>query len=98
MDWFSDNELLIQTALAVSLLAYSFQVAMRSGVFSLAGVGFWAIGGYTTAYLVDHGWQTAPGDRRGARRLVRDRRRSSRWCSAACGRCTWAWPRWRSCC
>jgi len=33
---------------------------MRSGVFSLAGVGFWAIGGYTTAYLVDHGWRTAP--------------------------------------
>src|SRR4051794_41579995 len=60
MSWFSDNEVLIQSALAVSLLAYSFQVAMRSGVFSLAGVGFWAIGGYTTAYLVDHGWRTAP--------------------------------------
>jgi branched-chain amino acid transport system permease protein len=60
MSWFSDNELLIQSALAVSLLAYSIQVAMRSGVFSLAGVGFWAIGGYTTAYLVDHGWKTAP--------------------------------------
>jgi branched-chain amino acid transport system permease protein len=60
VSWFSDNELLIQSALAVALLAYSFQVAMRSGVFSLAGVGFWAIGGYTTAYLVDHGWKTAP--------------------------------------
>jgi branched-chain amino acid transport system permease protein len=60
MDWFSDNEFLIQAALAVSLMAYSFQVAMRSGVFSLAGAGFWGIGGYTTAYLVDHGWRTLP--------------------------------------
>jgi len=55
MGWFSDNEFLIQAALAIALLAYSFQVAMRSGVFSLAGAGFWGIGGYTTAYLVDHG-------------------------------------------
>lgn len=60
MGWFSDNEFLIQAALAISLMAYSFQVAMRSGVFSLAGAGFWGIGGYTTAYLVDHGWRTAP--------------------------------------
>jgi branched-chain amino acid transport system permease protein len=60
MGWFSDNEFLIQAALAISLMAYSFQVAMRSGVFSLAGAGFWGIGGYTTAYFVDHGWRTAP--------------------------------------
>jgi branched-chain amino acid transport system permease protein len=60
MGWFSDNEFLIQAALAVSLMAFSFQVAMRSGVFSLAGAGFWGIGGYTTAFLVDHGWRTLP--------------------------------------
>jgi branched-chain amino acid transport system permease protein len=58
--WFSDNEFLIQQALAIALLAFSFQVAMRSGVFSLAGAGFWGIGGYTTAYLVAHGWRTMP--------------------------------------
>jgi branched-chain amino acid transport system permease protein len=58
--WFSSNELLIQTALAASLLAYSVQLALRSGVFSFAGIGFWAIGGYTTAHFVDKGWATVP--------------------------------------
>ncbi len=61
MEWFSDNETLIQAALAGAILAYSFQIAMRAGVFTLAGVGFWAIGGYTTAYLVtEREWMTAP--------------------------------------
>lgn len=61
MNWFSDNETLIQAALVGTLLAYSFQVAMRAGVFTLAGVGFWAIGGYTTAYLVtEKMWATLP--------------------------------------
>ncbi len=61
MSWLSDNETLIQSALATALLAYSFQIALRSGVFSLAGVGFWAIGGYGTAFLVTkHGWATLP--------------------------------------
>ncbi len=60
-DWFSDNETLIQAALAGALLAYSFQIALRAGVFTLGGVGFWAIGGYTTAYLVtEREWATVP--------------------------------------
>jgi branched-chain amino acid transport system permease protein len=60
-NWFSDNETLVQAALAGTLLAYSFQVALRAGVFTLGGVGFWAIGAYTTAILVTkHGWATAP--------------------------------------
>jgi branched-chain amino acid transport system permease protein len=59
--WYTSNEALIQAALASTLLAYSFQVALRAGVSSFAGVGFWAIGAYTTANLVrDHGWGTAP--------------------------------------
>jgi branched-chain amino acid transport system permease protein len=59
-DWFASNEALIQTALMSSLLAFSFQVAMRSGVFTFAGVGCWAIGGYTTGILVQHGWAPIP--------------------------------------
>jgi branched-chain amino acid transport system permease protein len=56
--WFESNEALIQNALSMSLLAFSVQLALRSGVFSLAGVGFWAIGGYGTAKLVLDGWST----------------------------------------
>jgi branched-chain amino acid transport system permease protein len=56
-NWFTSNESLIQSALVFALLAYSFQVALRAGVFSLAGVGFFAIGGYTSAILSSkHGW------------------------------------------
>lgn len=61
IDWFDANESLIQSALIFALLAYSFQVALRSGVFSLAGVGFFAIGGYASAILVQkEGWATVP--------------------------------------
>lgn len=61
MTWFDSNETLIQSALIFTLLAYSFQVAMRAGVFSFAGVGFFAIGGYSSGILVmDHGWATVP--------------------------------------
>jgi branched-chain amino acid transport system permease protein len=59
MSWFSDNETLIQNALILALLAYSFQVAMSAGVFSLAGVGFYAVGAYMPAILITkHGWPT----------------------------------------
>lgn len=54
--WFDDNESLFQTILIYALLAFSVQVALRSGVFSLAGIGFYAIGSYAAAVLVgDHG-------------------------------------------
>jgi branched-chain amino acid transport system permease protein len=57
--WYTDNESLIQNILIYSLLAFSIQVALRSGVFSLAGVGFYAIGSYAAAVLVgDHGVPT----------------------------------------
>lgn len=60
-DWFTSNETLIQSALIFALLAYSFQVGLRAGVFSLAGVGFYAIGGYVAAILVQREeWPTVP--------------------------------------
>jgi branched-chain amino acid transport system permease protein len=57
-DWFSNNESLIQSALVLAILGFSTQLALRAGVFSLAGVGCWAIGGYTAAILVQHGQPT----------------------------------------
>lgn len=57
--WFTGNESLIQNILIYALLAFSIQVALRSGVFSLAGIGFYAIGSYMAAVLVgDHGVAT----------------------------------------
>lgn len=41
----------MEQALVFTLLALSVQVALRSGVFSLAGIGCWAIGAYTSAVL-----------------------------------------------
>jgi branched-chain amino acid transport system permease protein len=44
-----------------TLLTYSFQVPLRTGVASFAGVGFCAIGAYTAAILTTtHGWPTVP--------------------------------------
>jgi branched-chain amino acid transport system permease protein len=50
--WLASNLGLIKTILAFALLAASVQVVMRAGVFSLASVGFWAIGAYATAIMV----------------------------------------------
>jgi branched-chain amino acid transport system permease protein len=46
------NEGLFQTILVYALLAASVQIVMRAGVFSLASIGFWAVGGYLCANLV----------------------------------------------
>ena len=45
------NEVLVQTILIYALLAISVQVALRAGVFSLAGVGCWGIAAYTVGIL-----------------------------------------------
>jgi branched-chain amino acid transport system permease protein len=59
--WFDTNESLIQNILIYAVLAFSIQVALRSGVFSLAAIGFYAIGSYTAAVLVSkHGVPAAP--------------------------------------
>lgn len=54
-DWFLSNELLIQTVAVYALVAFSVQVPLRSGTFSLAGVGFYGVGSYSAAYLVKDG-------------------------------------------
>lgn len=56
--WYSGNATLIQNILIYALLAFSIQVALRTGIFSLAGIGFYAIGSYTAALLVKKGWTT----------------------------------------
>jgi branched-chain amino acid transport system permease protein len=53
--WYTSNETLIQNILIATLLAFSVQVALRAGIFSLAGIGFYAIGSYAAAILVKHG-------------------------------------------
>ena len=58
--WFNANQVLIENILIAALLAFSIQVALRSGIFSLAGVGFYAIGSYAAALLVKDGWPAVP--------------------------------------
>jgi branched-chain amino acid transport system permease protein len=54
-EWFYNNELVIQTVIVYALLAASVQVPLRSGTFSLAGIGCYGIGGYGASYLVKDG-------------------------------------------
>jgi branched-chain amino acid transport system permease protein len=53
--WYSGNEVLLQTTLIYAFVALSFQVALRSGVFSFASIGFYGVGGYAAAYLTIRG-------------------------------------------
>jgi branched-chain amino acid transport system permease protein len=50
--WFDSNIGVTETILVNIILAASIQVVMRSGVFSLASVGFWAVGAYITANMI----------------------------------------------
>lgn len=54
LNFFSSNEILLQTIAVFSLLAFSVQISLRAGAFSLAGVGCWAIGGYSLAISDRH--------------------------------------------
>lgn len=56
--WYANNETMIQQIIIYALLAFSIQVALRSGIFSLAGIGFYGIGSYAAALLVRDGWPT----------------------------------------
>lgn len=58
IDWLASNETLIQTALIYTLIGFSVQISMRSGMFSLAGVAFYGTGAYTAGKLAFEG--TAP--------------------------------------
>lgn len=42
---------LINNFLAMSLLTYSVYLSMRAGIFSVAGVAFWALGGYVAGNI-----------------------------------------------
>jgi branched-chain amino acid transport system permease protein len=57
--FYSSHVTLFQQTAIFVILALSFQVVLRSGVFSFASVGFYGIGAYATANLAKHGWPTA---------------------------------------
>lgn len=56
--WWSNNETLIQIVIVYALVAFSIQVALKAGTFSLASIGFYSISSYTAADLAEHGWPT----------------------------------------
>jgi branched-chain amino acid transport system permease protein len=51
MDWYDANLVLVQATLTGLLLALAIQFPLRMGVFSFAGVGCYAIGGYAAAIV-----------------------------------------------
>jgi branched-chain amino acid transport system permease protein len=53
--WYTAHLTLIQSSFIYVLVAMSLQVTLRSGVFSLAGIGFFGLGGYAAAILAKHG-------------------------------------------
>lgn len=56
--WYDAHASLFQTTAIYIVLALSFQVVLRSGVFSFLSVGFYGAGAYVAANLAKHG---APG-------------------------------------
>ncbi|CAN5345596.1 branched-chain amino acid ABC transporter permease [soil metagenome] len=61
MNWIAANIVLIQGTVTTLLLALSIQFPMRVGVFSLAGVGLYGIGGYGAGIAMTRfGWGTWP--------------------------------------
>jgi branched-chain amino acid transport system permease protein len=53
--FYQAHEVLFQTSAIYAVLALSFQVVLRTGVFSFASIGFFGIGAYASAYMVMHG-------------------------------------------
>ena len=53
--WFAGNLIIIQTVMVYAVLALSFQVVLRAGVFSFASVGFFGLGAYAVAVMTLHG-------------------------------------------
>lgn len=60
MNFFDSHQVLLQTTAIYAVLALSFQVVLRTGVFSFASVGFYGIGGYTAAKLTLDGMPIVP--------------------------------------
>lgn len=57
--YYSSHIVLFQQTAVLGILALSFQVVLRSGVFSFASVGFYGAGAYAAADLAKHGFPTA---------------------------------------
>lgn len=53
--WYTAHAILFQTTAIYIVLALSFQVVLRSGVFSFLSVGFFGAGGYVVANLTKSG-------------------------------------------
>lgn len=58
--FYNSNLGTIQQALDYAILAISVQLVLRSGVFSLASVGFWSLGSYAAGLMSLHGWPGIP--------------------------------------
>jgi branched-chain amino acid transport system permease protein len=55
IEWYGQHITIIQSSVIYVLLAFSVQLALRAGVFSFAGVGFFGLGGYAAAILALRG-------------------------------------------
>jgi branched-chain amino acid transport system permease protein len=58
--FYASHLTLIQQTAVVAVLAMSFQVVLRSGVFSFASAGFYVIGAYALANMSKAGWPLLP--------------------------------------
>ncbi|MFC0531195.1 branched-chain amino acid ABC transporter permease [Phytohabitans kaempferiae] len=58
--WYFSHLTLIQGMLISIPLALSVQIALRSGVFSFASIGFYGVGAYGTGILTMRGWPVLP--------------------------------------
>jgi branched-chain amino acid transport system permease protein len=57
-EWWSDNQTFIEIVIVYALVAFSVQVPLKAGTFSLASIGFYGISSYTAAYLAMRDWPT----------------------------------------
>jgi branched-chain amino acid transport system permease protein len=58
--FYASHLTLIQQTAVVAVLAMSFQVVLRSGVFSFASAGFYVVGAYAIANMSKAGWPLLP--------------------------------------
>jgi branched-chain amino acid transport system permease protein len=58
--FYASHLTLIQQTAVVAVLAMSFQVVLRSGVFSFASAGFYVVGAYALANMSKAGWPLLP--------------------------------------
>lgn len=56
IEFLTANAPLLRNVSVLALLGYSVHLALRAGVFSFATIGFFAIGGYVSANLLQAGW------------------------------------------